>query len=101
MVPDDWALPDLEKVPKHVRLIVVIGWNSEARGLFLANSGKLVRMRSYDPAVKPGQIGMNGIIGVFIYVHLRQGKRIRIVARWQISEKMTPKLDQSLQYGLF
>ena len=47
-----------------MRLNVVVGFNSEAGGLILPNSGKPVLMKSYDPAAKLGQISIDRIIEI-------------------------------------
>jgi hypothetical protein len=50
VAPDDLVVPDLEKVPKHASLIVVIRWNSERIGaIFLPNSGQMVRRKPVSP----------------------------------------------------
>jgi len=72
-----------------VRFIVMVERNSEPWALVLPNWGKPVRRKSCDPAVKLGQIGIDGIIGIRMERLFGQGNlRLRVVyfklSRWRV-----------------
>lgn len=80
MLCDDRGMVGPVGGAKWEMLIVVVGWNYGTEGLFLENSGKLVRMKSCDAAVKLGHIRINRIIGVFVEKLFRQRNlRVRVV----------------------
>jgi hypothetical protein len=66
VVSDDRGMVSPVGGAKWEMLIVVVGWDYGTEELFLQNSGNLIRMKSYDAAVKRGDIRINRIIGVFV-----------------------------------